>query len=80
MYDHIQFLVPEPRNTLSFDSVSLSLGNRAFSLNPREWAVDTRCSLLNERRHLCSGFKKNSWLGKLNPNENYSINFRKGYC
>ena len=80
IYDHIQFLVPEPRNTLSFDSVSWSLGNWAFSLNPREWAVDTRCSLLHGRRCLCSGFKENSWLGKLNPNENYSINFRKGYC
>ena len=36
--------------SLCFDSVSLSLRNRAFSSNPRAQALSARCFLLNGRR------------------------------
>ena len=79
------FLVNSPiysflYQSLCFDSVLLSLSNRAFSSNRGEGALGAaRCFLLTGWRRPRSGFKENSWLEKLSPNENYSFNFRKGY-
>ena len=70
------FLVNSPvyiflYQSLWFDSVSFSLRNRAFFSNPRA---------PNDVFSQTGGGEENSWIGKLTPNENYSINFRKRYC
>ena len=54
-WDSLFLLVNSPiynflYQSLCFDSVSLSLRNRAFSSNPRAQALSARCFLLNGRR------------------------------